>query len=78
MAAEATIYRSAAGEAEFLALYDRFLSRLDIPYESRTLETRFGTTHLLVAGSVGAQPLMLFHGGNVVNPLTLKWFEPPP
>src|SRR5215207_1688871 len=76
MAAEATIYRSAAGEAEVLALYDWFLSRLDIPYESRTLETRFGTTHLLVAGSEGAQPLMVFHGGNVVNPLTLKWFEP--
>lgn len=76
MASEVTIYRSAAGEAKIRALYDRFLSRLGIPYESRTLETRFGDTHLLVAGPEGAQPLMLFHGGNVVNPLTLEWFEP--
>ena len=36
--------------------------------------TRFGESHVLVAGPVDAPAVVVFQGGNVVNPLTLTWF----
>lgn len=42
----------------------------------RYIETRFGPTHVLVTGPEEAPPLVIFQGGNVVNPSTLGWFSP--
>jgi pimeloyl-ACP methyl ester carboxylesterase len=36
--------------------------------------TRFGDTHVLQAGPEDGPPVVIFQGGNVVNPLTLAWF----
>lgn len=73
---ERSIYWSEEGRREVLELYDAAVARLGFPTHSRTVGTRFGQTHLLVAGPEDAPPLVLFQGGNVVNPLTLRWFEP--
>jgi len=35
--------------------------------------TRFGDTHVLVAGPSDGPPVVALQGGNVVNPLTLAW-----
>lgn len=61
-----SIYRTPEGRAEVLAWYDRGLAQLRgaLPLESRRVETRFGETHLLVAGPEGAAPLVLLHGSN--------------
>ncbi len=67
------IYRSAAGEAAIHALYDQQLAQLGIETESRLVPTRFGATHVLVAGPPAGPPLMLLHGGNTTNPITLGW-----
>jgi len=71
-----SIYRSAQGEAEILALYDRSLERIPASFEHRMLPTRFGQTHVLVTGPADAPPLVIFHGGNVVNGISLRWFAP--
>jgi pimeloyl-ACP methyl ester carboxylesterase len=71
-----TIYRSPAGELELLRLYDRSRERLGVGIEDLMLRTRFGHTHLLVAGPENAPPVIVFQGGNVVSPVSLSWFLP--
>lgn len=71
-----SIYRTAAGEAAIKARYEHDLAQLAFPVRRTVLPTRYGETHLLSAGPEGAQPILLFHGGNATNPLTLAWFRP--
>jgi len=71
-----TIYRSAEGKAKIIALYDKFLSRFDIQHEEVNIETRYGSTHVLVIGPKNGPPLIFFHGGNSLNPFDLKKFIP--
>lgn len=71
-----SIYKTPKGKEKILAMYDKLQSQLDSKFESRYVETRFGKTHILVGGNDTAPPLICFHGGNVVNPITLRWFEP--
>ena len=47
-----------------LAAYDRGVAGLPFAVESRVVETRFGATHMLVAGPVAAPPLLVVHGAN--------------
>lgn len=71
-----SIYRTPQGEAEILALYDCTLNQIPARFEHRMLPTRFGETHVLVTGPADAPPLVIFHGGNMVNPISLRWFAP--
>lgn len=71
-----SIYRTAAGEAEIHAIYDRQVARLKVPYESRTVSTRFGHTHVLELGPKAAPPVVVLQGGNTTSPLTLGWLLP--
>lgn len=71
---EPTIYKSKEGEAEILKLYDQALANLGIDYADKYINTRFGKTHVVVAGDKSNPPLLLFHGGNSTTPHGLKWF----
>ena len=71
-----TIYRSAEAQAGIADLYQRAREALPFATSSRTVDTRFGETHLLEAGPADGQPIVIFGGGNVVGPLTLGWFAP--
>lgn len=73
---EGSIYRSESARVVIEQLYDRAREQLSFPTESRMVPTRFGETHVLVAGPRDGPPLVALQGGNVVNPLTLAWLGP--
>jgi pimeloyl-ACP methyl ester carboxylesterase len=71
--ATGSIYRSDAARVSIERLYDQARERLPFPTESRMVESRFGSTHVLTAGPAEGRPIVALQGGNVVNPLTLAW-----
>ena len=70
------IYRTPQGEAEIRALYDEALAGLGPGYESLSVRTRLGDTHVLAIGPEDASPLLFLPGGNFLNPTCLGWFLP--
>jgi len=50
------------GSAALNALYDDTLEKLLIPFESQFVPTRFGKTHLIIAGLDNPESIILLHG----------------
>jgi pimeloyl-ACP methyl ester carboxylesterase len=71
-----SIYRTPRGEARIRALYDEALAGLGLGYESLTVRTRLGDTHILAVGPEDAPPAVFLPGGNFLNPTCLSWFLP--
>jgi pimeloyl-ACP methyl ester carboxylesterase len=55
-------FKTSAGEAAFLAVYDSAMKLWPVPYEEIETPGRFGTTHVVVSGPKDAPPLVLLHG----------------
>jgi pimeloyl-ACP methyl ester carboxylesterase len=68
-----SVYRSVAARAEYQAAYDRVIARL--PFETRGLDvtTRFGRTHLTLAGDPVQRPLIVLPGMSISGPLMLEY-----
>jgi pimeloyl-ACP methyl ester carboxylesterase len=62
MADPSTLYKTPEGYRAMMAWYDDVLARIPVPVESRTVETRWGPTHILVTGPQDAPPLVLISG----------------
>jgi len=71
-----SIYRTPEGQTVIHALYDKHLAETGIRTESRMVPTRFGQTHVLLAGLETGMPLVLLHGGNTIGPSMLAWGKP--
>lgn len=56
------IYKSPAGKAKIMALYEAVLARWPVPHETFTLPTRHGETFIIASGKKSAPPLVLLHG----------------
>ena len=51
-----SIYKTPEGEAEIRTLYDEALVELGLGYESLSVGTRLGDTHVIALGAEGARP----------------------
>lgn len=71
-----SIYKSKEGKEKITSLYDKALQQLNLPYDSKMVDTRYGKTHILLIGPEKGLPVFIFQGGNTVNPVTLSWFKP--
>lgn len=71
-----SIYKTPEGEAEIRTLYDEALAELGLVYESLTVGTRLGDTHVLALGPEDGPPAVFLPGGNALNPTCLTWFLP--
>lgn len=69
-------YRDEAAARRVRQQYRSMLELLDRPIERRWVDTAAGVTHVLTAGDEAAEPLVVFHGGNAINPMTLPWLLP--
>ncbi|HRL14536.1 MAG TPA: hypothetical protein PKX07_21820, partial [Aggregatilineales bacterium] len=56
------LYKSAAGEQAVMATYDAALQNWAVPYTTRRIATRHGSTFVIVSGDESAPPLILLHG----------------
>jgi pimeloyl-ACP methyl ester carboxylesterase len=59
---QSSIYKSEAGQAKIMALYDSVLAKWPVPYSTQTLKTRHGDTHIIASGTILNQPLVLLYG----------------
>lgn len=64
-----SLYKNSHGKQMILDFYDRSVRNLEVECSDLILPTRYGDTHLLVAGPEGAPPVIMLHGGNAVNPV---------
>lgn len=69
-----TIYRSSAGRRALEGVYSDAVAQLEVSVEERRIDTRHGSTHVLTAGPDDGRPVIVFHGGNATNPMTLAWY----
>ncbi|MFS0555622.1 alpha/beta fold hydrolase [Brevibacillus sp. 179-C9.3 HS] len=70
-----SIYKSEEGKRKIAQHYEAYIDLLNFEVERNYVETSFGKTHVLVAGPVVGKPLIIFQGGNCINPMTLSWFS---
>jgi len=70
-----TIYKSPEGKKQILNQYEDYLTQFESLISRDYVETRFGSTHVLVMGNEDGKPLFIFQGGNCINPVTLSWFR---
>ncbi|HYK74284.1 MAG TPA: alpha/beta hydrolase [Pseudoneobacillus sp.] len=69
-----TIYNNEDGKKKIQNYYESYLNLYNEDFERKFVETRFGKTHVLVAGPKEGKPLFILQGGNCINPMTLSWF----
>jgi hypothetical protein len=55
-------FKTAAGEAAFMAAYDDAMKHWPVPYDEVDIPSRFGSTHVIACGPKDAPPLVLLHG----------------
>jgi pimeloyl-ACP methyl ester carboxylesterase len=68
-----SIYHSIQGKEQILKIYDQDWAALGLGLERSFIQTRYGQTHVVATGPVDARPLLVFHGGNMISPISFAW-----
>ncbi len=55
-------FKSPDDKAAYLAAYDEAMESWPVPYEEAEVQSRFGTTYLVMSGPKTGPPLVLLHG----------------
>ncbi len=58
-------WASAAHRSAYWAAYDASLGLWPIPHESQYVETTYGTTHVIVSGRAGGEPILMLHAASL-------------
>lgn len=69
-----SLFKSAKGKQEILALYDQKLDELNIDFEYIQVETSFGKTNIIATGDVSNPPIIIIHGSNGCAPIALETY----
>lgn len=69
------LFKSIQGKEEVLKLYDEKLESLNISYESISVPTQYGNTHVIVTGNPENPPIVLVHGSNGCAPIALETYQ---
>jgi pimeloyl-ACP methyl ester carboxylesterase len=56
-----SVFRSQPGEKSALEVYDNLLTNWRVSYEDLFIDTKLGSTHIIVSGQNDAPPLFLIH-----------------
>ena len=67
------VYKSDKGKETILETYDILLKKWEVSAEGKDVSTRFGTTHVIIAGGEEKPPLTLFHG--VGDDAAMMWIR---
>ncbi len=68
------MFKNETGKREILDLYDQKLASLNLVYETKQIETRYGMTNVIITGNASKPPLVLIHGSNGSAPIVLEAF----
>jgi len=66
-----SVFRNPNGEKLYMAAYEESLKLWPIPYESTTIPTKIGETHVIISGLKDAKPLVMLHGASASSTM---WF----
>lgn len=69
-----SLYQSESGKKDILDLYNKKLNDLNIVYEEKIIETKFGKTNVIIVGESTKPPLILVHGSNGCAPISLETY----
>ncbi|KGL61733.1 alpha/beta hydrolase [Polaribacter sp. Hel1_85] len=69
-----SLYKSEKGKNEILNLYDEKLKELNIEYQYKTVDTKYGQTNIIISGDDKNPPIILVHGSNGCAPIALETY----
>lgn len=69
-----SLYKSETGKKEIIGLYDLKVKDLAIDYSYRLIDTKFGTTNIIITGDPTKPPILLIHGSNGCAPIALETY----
>ena len=69
------LYKSVDGYRAIMEWYESLTDKIAVPFESLYVNTRFGRTHMLAAGSQSSPPLFLISGVAGCAPLWRRQLE---
>jgi pimeloyl-ACP methyl ester carboxylesterase len=68
-----SLYRSAEGYQLVMEHYDATLQGLEVPYETRYVETSLGPSHTVICGNENGKSMVLWHGQNANATTWVHW-----